>query len=527
MARRHRVYRQIEGKKRYEHRAKTVVSAALLVIILAFPISVYKARNPAAIHLPAAMDVAQVARNLARGGGFTTNILRPELYASPPRFTKPPDIVNPPLHVWLLAWLPGMKRGTILSAPDSTITNLSTFFYLLTALFLFLLERRLSSGQTLAVASLIYLFSVPLLHSAVSGTGETLSAAMVTLLMFMISVDSNQSFLYSFLVGAVLGACYLTSYVFLALLIPLIIHKTAGGEEGRFRHIAALLVGVCAVSVPWMVRNLHFGGNALIAQPFSAILLGGSRSPQGPAGEGGVYLHMANYYGTLVKKYSTSYVLGFFLLSAVVRSHGQGIGRIKGFLWYGLGAVIFFSLLGQGDTGAVGAFLPGAILVGSLTFQELIQRQRSDSPLVRSRLTVLFIALNLLPFVTALTAAPSRANVFRMHENRLRAMADMHGRMHAGEIVMTNAPEWMAYYGEFNALSLPSDGAELRRWEQAFGQLRFAAVCPYGPVDGVAEMVLKRHIVPAWFISEKAQVYPGGEVFFSAADPDEAVVVTH
>ena len=117
--------------------------------------------------------------------------------------------------------------------------------------------------------------------------------------------------------------------------------------------------------------------------------------------------------------------------------------------------------------------------------------------------------------------------MFRMHENRLRAMADMHGRMHAGEIVMTNAPAWMAYYGEFNALSLPSDGAELRRWEQAFGQLRFAAVCPYGPVDGVAEMVLKRHIVPAWFISEKAQVYPGGEVFFSAADPDEAVVVTH
>lgn len=40
MARRHRVYRQIEGKKRYEHRAKTIVSAAILVIILAFPISV-------------------------------------------------------------------------------------------------------------------------------------------------------------------------------------------------------------------------------------------------------------------------------------------------------------------------------------------------------------------------------------------------------------------------------------------------------------------------------------------------------
>ena len=527
MARRHRVYRQIEGKKRYEHRAKTIVSAAILVIILAFPISVYKARNPAAINLPAAMDVAQVARNLARGGGFTTNILRPGLYASLPRLTKPPDIVNPPLHVWLLARLPGMKRGTILSTPDSTVTNFSSFFYLLTALLLFLLERRLSGGQTLAIASLIYLFSVPMLHSAVSGTGETLSAAMVTLLMLMISVDSNKSFLYSFVVGAVLGACYLTSYVFLVLLLPLIIHKNAVGEEGRFRHIAAMLVGLSAVSVPWMVRNLHFGANALIAQPFSSIFLGGERPPQGPAAGGGVYLHMANYYGKLINNYSASCVLGFFLISPVVQSHGQGIGRVKHFLWYGLGAVILFSLLGQGDTEAMGAFLPGAILVGSLTFQELIQRYRSDSPLVKSRLTVLFIALNVLPFVSALMATPPSAAAYRWHENRLRTMADMHSRMHAGEILMTNAPEWMAYYGEFNTLPLPADGAELSRWEQAFGQLRFAAVCPYGPVDGVAEMVLKRHIVPAWFISEKAQVYPGGEVFFSAADPDEAVVVTH
>ncbi len=231
MARRHRVYRQIEGKKRYEHRAKTIVSAAILVIILAFPISVYKARNPAAINLPAAMDVAQVARNLARGwvhhqypASRPVRVAAAVNQASGHRESAAPRLAA--------GAAPGMKRGTILSTPDSTVTNFSSFFYLLTALLLFLLERRLSGGQTLAIASLIYLFSVPMLHSAVSGTGETLSAAMVTLLMLMISVDSNKSFLYSFVVGAVLGACYLTSYVFLVLLLPLIIHKNAVGRRG-------------------------------------------------------------------------------------------------------------------------------------------------------------------------------------------------------------------------------------------------------------------------------------------------------
>ena len=524
MARRHRVYRQIEGKKRYEHRAKAVVSVSFLVLILAFPLSVYKAKIAAVIDVPSAMDVAQVARNLACGGGFTTNIIQPNIYSALPRFTKPPDIVNPPLHVWLLAWLPGMGKGTTLTPPDSTVINFSSFFYLLTAMFVFMLERRICGNKTFSIAALICLFSMPLLRAAVSGDGETLCAAMITLLFLMVYIDKNQSFLYSFLVGAVLGLCYLTSYVFLAMLIPLIAHKIARGGEGLLRHLGAVIVGVIVVSIPWMLRNMHFGGNVLIAQPFYAVFLGSEKAAGAATVGAKLYLQFFQFYGNIVREYGGVFVLAFFVISPLVRSDSPEVQGAKVFLWTGLALVFLFSMLGKGGSSALTAFLPGAILLGSKTFIDLIPRQGGDSSLFRNRVIALFIALNLMPFAVTVLSAPAAGNALGRHEVRLRTMADMHSLMHAGEIMMTNAPEWMSYYGEFNTLPIPRSGAELKKWEDEFGHLCFAAVCPYGVRGPVENMILNGRIVPSWFINDKAHIYPEGENFFVVAEAEDITV---
>lgn len=527
MARRHRVYRQIEGKKRYEHRAKTLVSVSILILILAFPISVYKAKMPMLIDVPSAMDVAQVARNLARGGGFTTNIIQPGLYSAMPRFTKPPDIVNPPLHIWLLSWLPGMRKGNILASPDSAVTNLTSFFYLVAALFLFLVERRMCGNKIAVPATLICLFSVPLLRAAVSGTGETISAAMITLLFAMVHVDKNQSFLYSFLIGAVLGLCYLTSYVYLVMLVPVIAYKVARGGGALGRHLIATGVGVVAVASPWMFRNMHFGGNALLAQSFSSVALSSAEAAGAATVWGKLYLQFIALYGKFLVEYGGLFALVFFLISPLVRSESEGSQESKVFLWTGLGLVFLFSMLGKAEPASLMAFLPGTILVGCRTFMELISRAGGGSPLFRSRVLAIFVALNLVPYATAVLSAPPPANALRKQDLRLRSMTDMHGMMHAGEIMMTNAPEWMAYYGEFNTLPLPRSGDELRRWENEFGHLRFAAVCPYGVRDPLATMILGRHVVPTWFISDKTHIYPGGENFFVSAEAEDITGGSH
>ncbi len=526
MARRRRVYRQIEGKKRYEHRAKTVVSVSILIIILAFPISVFRARTQTAIDERATMDMAQVARNMARGSGFTTNIIRPGLYSSLPRFTKPPDIVNPPLQIWLLASLPGMKRGTILASPDGTVASLSTFFYLAAAVILYLLERRILGNRQIAVATIIYLFNVPLLRAAVSGSGATLGAALVTLLFGMVYADRNKSFLYSFLIGAVVGLCYLASYVFLAMLIPVVACKTLRGGENLPRHLVATVVGLLLATAPWMARNAHLGGNLLLAQPFSAVFLGSVEAAKATGFWGKVSLQYAGLYGTMLNEYGGVFALPFFLISPLVRGGGEDFRQAKLFLLGGGALVFLLSMLGEGGGQALAAFVPGAILVGCKTFIDLIGGRAPEQSVARSRILSAFVALNLVPFAAAITAAPAAAVDARGRDSRLRSMVDMHSQMHVGEIVMTNAQEWMAYYGEFNTLPLPGDRAELKKWEGEFGQLRFAAVCPYGTSGPVESMILRPRVVPPWLISEKAYLSPSGEKFFVSADAEDITAVS-
>jgi hypothetical protein len=273
-----------------------------------------------------------------------------------------------------------------------------------------------------------------------------------------------------------------------------------------------------------MLRNMHFGGNLLIAQPFSAVFLGSAKAAGAATMGAKLQLQFVELYGSMISCYGCVLALVFFLVSPLVRSDRQEVQGAKAFFWTGLVLVFLFSMLGKGGSSAMTAFLPGAILLGSATFIELIPRQGADSALFRKRITALFIALNLMPFAAEVLSAPAAGGALAQHEKRLRSAADMHSLMHAGEIIMTNAPEWMSYYGAFNTLPIPRSGAELKKWEDEFGHLRFAAVCPYGVRGPVENMILDGRAVPAWFINDRAHIYPEGENFFVAAEAEDLTV---
>ena len=98
------------------------VSNMLQEFGLHVPPAAVSSRNVAAVLVTASLpgflragdklDV-KVARNLSREGGYTTNILRPYLYHLMPRFTKPADIVHPPLYVWLMTRIPSLRKAQI------------------------------------------------------------------------------------------------------------------------------------------------------------------------------------------------------------------------------------------------------------------------------------------------------------------------------------------------------------------------------------------------------------------------------
>ena len=93
--------------------ARHIMRAAALLVLLALALF-YNQRQFQNFSSPEAMDVAQVARNLAEGKGYTTQFIRPvSLYliqkhqggASLPLASPHPDLANAPVYPYVLAGL--------------------------------------------------------------------------------------------------------------------------------------------------------------------------------------------------------------------------------------------------------------------------------------------------------------------------------------------------------------------------------------------------------------------------------------
>lgn len=518
MARRHRVYTTGETKKRYEQKIKSLVATSFMIVVALIPIGLYRARTQPVLQSGRAMDAAQVARNIARGAGVITGVIRPAAYGVSPHTAKPPDVANPPLHVWLLSRMPSLARGNILSPPDRSVINFSSFFYLMNALLLFYAARRLCGSPTAVISALLYLFSVPALTAAASGTGDSLAGSALTLFFLMAYLDRNQSLLVSLMTGVMLGICYLAFSASIVMLIPLCLAKMRSRERDAYRHCIATLIGVAVIAAPWMLRNIRIGGNALCGATLASVLLG---SPEMPVSAmGGVWSRFhwqcAHYYATILRLYGGSVALMCLLLAPLVRYDDQPLQRLKSFFLVCLALVMIAELAGRGRAECMSAFLPFAFLLGTRTFMELIARGTPAEAMATRRGVGIFIAVNLIPCALVMLKAPDPPDKTESRDLLVRTLADMHSLMHSGDLILTNAQEMLAYYGEFNTLPLPGSAGDFARWERDYGRLKFAAICPYGERGGLAGDALTLHRVPDWFISERAYVYPRGEYFFSA-----------
>lgn len=516
MARRkHRLQRQVESRKRYEHRARNIVRGGFLIIFLLFPLSIYRVTMRPVVRSAEAMDAAQVARNLARGGGFSTNIIRPDLYNTMPRFTKPVDVSNEPLHIWLLSQLPGMRNVGLFQPPDVTVVNLSCFFYLATALLLYYMFQKLFDRATAGIAFVAYLFSPAALDVAISGTSETLAGAMLTLLFLWVYIDRNESFVVSFLTGVFMGLCYLAMYELLIILLPLAAYKIMRGGERKYRHLTAMFVGFAVAAGPWMMRNMRVSGNPIFGRPLRSVFFSSEvLKNQRELGIAGKFnLQASVFIGNILKKYSGILAMAFFLVSPLVKVDNPELRRINLFVWACLFCLLVTGSLCRGNAAIVYGFIPFAIFMGTKVFMDMLPRPGEDDRRRTGSMAV-YIGLSIFPFFVAILGGGDGASMEYIMRRRLNVLKDMHGMMHSGDIVMTNTPELIAYYGEFNTLPMPKDKAQFTAWQDDFGDLRYAIVCQYGSDPYWKTMTYGRKQVPGWFISDKANIYPSGECLF-------------
>ncbi|UCH34978.1 MAG: glycosyltransferase family 39 protein [Armatimonadota bacterium] len=195
-----------------------------------------------------AMDLAQLGRHLAEGQGFVTSLLRPVEVALFPRVPAP-EIYNAPLYPLTL----GVAFGA-LPHSDAVVAGVSAVFFLATLIMVYVLASRIFDRATGALAAALFALNVQALAYAVSGLHVTLWAFLLTLMVYLIYVNSG-SLRLSAAAGAVLALCWLTEYMTFALVLPAIAVGAYAQKERRLRHAAWFAAGLIVVMTPWWVRN--------------------------------------------------------------------------------------------------------------------------------------------------------------------------------------------------------------------------------------------------------------------------------
>jgi 4-amino-4-deoxy-L-arabinose transferase-like glycosyltransferase len=287
-------------------RGKKVIQWALFVLLAAVLSLVYTAGQFRGLNKRESMDMAQLARNISRGEGFTTHMIRPlsiwtlEQHGWPktdPRLTQQhPDLYNPPLYPIVLAGLFKLLPTSIFKydmadriyPPERwVILPFNQLCLFACVLIVFLWAKRLFDRRVAIMAAVLMLFSDTLWSYGISGLPTNLLMLLLLLAMYCLFLADQRlnppetaegepanvaasgrvsgGVIALVLASAVLmGLCFLTRYLSGFLLIPMAIYAAR-----IFRGRAAVLwtsvyvVVFLAVITPWLVRNHQMCGSFL------------------------------------------------------------------------------------------------------------------------------------------------------------------------------------------------------------------------------------------------------------------------
>lgn len=444
--------------------------------------------SPKELSDPEPMEMAQVARNVAKGRGLTTDIARgDELTGASESLAgnRPsPDSRNPPLFPIVLG-----LAFSLFKTADSTVCCLSLLFHLLSVLAVMHLAKHLGSRELAIVASLGVLFSPTLLSASLRGYSTSL-AALLLLLAFRAAISSDpakeeeegskEGPRRMILAGLSLGFAGLTQYSLLPVVVTI-----AASKRVRISDRCALVLSFLTAVSAWLVRNkLRLGSclasarwQVMLAEPAGALT--GRLWSNQPVTPWSAFGSMARHPDLLARK-SAETALGmshwfpplllepfllFCLLSPLFPLPNCHAERVK---WMTLGSAVFvliLGFLGSPQPLTIAPFLPLCILTGCLTLDHLLRQQftgpylpiNSDwcipTPVFRRIVPLLLVGLGVLPFLlrtgldnTSLSRRQSVTSELHQYRTRPRGWGAL----------ITDSPACVAWHGDTTAIWLPS-----------------------------------------------------------------------
>ena len=255
---------------------------------------------------PKGIEQAVIARELVRGHGFSTMVIKPAaidlveknkgegafsafLDPNGPTRGNIPDLYHAPLHPWLnsialgtvagfsdkfklrvdengnAAFLPLQKNEFILPA-DRVIAAMGIFFFMASIAVSFLIARRLFDERLATIAVVLMLFCNQFWQLASTGLPQNLMlflfSAAIYLMTRALAARSENTPKWPWLAGA--GICFgllalthpLTTFIFIgALIYTAIAFRPIGRDAG------VMLVIFLACLSPWLIRNSKLSGS--------------------------------------------------------------------------------------------------------------------------------------------------------------------------------------------------------------------------------------------------------------------------
>jgi len=229
------------------------------------------------------MDMAQLARQIAVGEGYTTKFLRPyqlkNMQTKEVSLTALPEVVNPPVYPYvtaLLFKLTGVNfvvdaerlRDFSVFGPEQVIVLFNLGLVVMSVVLLYLWMLRLFDARVATTACILFAVTDLVWANAISGLNTPMITFGICLLGFLISEalisEENDAtglaFFWRILATLIVGILILTNYSMLVLWLPLV--ALAGlAFHCRIRMTATAVILPLLIIAPWLYRNFELTGH--------------------------------------------------------------------------------------------------------------------------------------------------------------------------------------------------------------------------------------------------------------------------
>ena len=290
---------------------------SLFVIVI---ILIYTATQFRAFSEPEAMEYAQLARNMSRSEGMTTQVVRPSsirfliengkmvsarteaevkkdqenadtadeaVEAGHPQIMSHPDILHPPVYPMVLsAWFkifnvdfePEKEGGKY--GPELMIVAFAHMCTVLTGIFIWMLGRVLFDNRIGILGMSIFFLSDTVWQTAISGLNLALPTLLVTMsfyfairtIMAIEGTTPNARWIVPFVLTCVCAILMVLTRYGLILIIPaLALFFAFGIRQKGWLFALILIVFVVVGMLPWLSRNAKVSGNLFGMTPSTVL----------------------------------------------------------------------------------------------------------------------------------------------------------------------------------------------------------------------------------------------------------------